>query len=49
VQQIGVAGSFAFTPYQIIMSCGAKVWQGEALSNMPTFRIRMACKLFTTV
>jgi len=48
-QQIGVAGSFAFTPNQIIMSCGAKVWQGEALGNMPTFRIRMARKLFTTV
>jgi hypothetical protein len=40
---------FARTPNQIIMSCGAKVWQGEALSNMPTFRIRMADKSFTTV
>ena len=48
-QQVGATKAFAFTPNQIIMSCGAKVWQGEALSNMPTFRIRMARKLFTTV
>jgi len=45
----GVTNVFACTPNQIIMSCGAKVWQVEALSNMPTFRIRMARKSFTTV
>jgi ABC-type phosphate transport system permease subunit len=27
---------------QFIMSGVAKFWQGEALSNMPVFRIRMA-------
>jgi hypothetical protein len=27
-----------------IMLGAAKFWQGEALSNMPTFRIRMAVR-----
>jgi hypothetical protein len=43
------AAIFVGTSNQIIMSGGAKVWQGEALSIMPAFRIRMARKLFTTV
>jgi hypothetical protein len=30
------------SPKHSIMSGVAKFWQGEALSNMPAFRIRMA-------
>jgi hypothetical protein len=45
----GVPNVFAGSSNQIIMSGGAKVWQGEALSIMPTFRIRMARKSFAIV
>ncbi len=37
------------TSNQTIMLCGAKLWQGEALSNMRAFRIRMACTAFATI
>jgi hypothetical protein len=31
------------------MLCGRKFWQGEGLSNMPTFRIRMALAALATI
>jgi hypothetical protein len=44
-----MANECANPPNQIIMLCVGNFWQGEGLSNMPTFRIRMAITVFATV